>query len=944
MSSTEAALSMRTCVSLVVALSATRVALAQPPLPVARFRAETTVDRLSPVLSVTNLDGEQDYRANVSGCCVMPSTGDLLMIMNRSSNFSKPPAIQVYSTDGAYLRHISLTGFDDTEGLCQYDPDRDEYAIVEETRNEITIVTITPATTNIVKASGRTIATGIPVGADGLEGVTYDRRNGIFYVLQEVPMAVFRVTTNGGVVVSEELFDAGAVFEGICTDLSDLFHDPVSGHLLILSDEGNVLMECELDGTILTVLPVAGTQPEGIAVSDAGTEVYICGEPNEYYRYTVGPLRADAAEGTAIDLPVDLNTAPTGSVSVGYTISSDVALPALDFGLPVSGTLTFGPDCLCATVTVDILKDTVVEGVEMLRIALTNAVNAGLGADHVYELDIVNGTADAPALLERPFDCEVTRDTTPSFTFWSSDPDGVAGMIYEIRWSTDSSFETGVTVRSSVSDAGFENVANGSDTNPFTEGQQVRFTLQDEDALSDTPDDTVYYWQVRACDSAAEWGSGTFGEWNPPRSLGVDSRRDLSGWRQTTAEQFSRADMDGTEVSVSDSVWLGMASIGFDNAASGRAQPGDTITISGFAVADMPDRLLVLGVALPDGGTVNSASYAGVPLVPLDSALNGAQMGAHLWYLVNPPATVGQVLVSLSAPNAAIAGVSSWYNVNQDDPFGSAAKATGTGRSASVHVPGEPGCTILDLIAVRSGLVPTADSGQTGRWGQSSRVFGFPPRLASGGSSSKSGVSSATMSWAFDDGRDRGWALLGVPLRSAASRAGTIMSPAIDFDWVPSVGAWGEVTFSEDALVGDVTYGIQYWDGDGWRDTDIRDRDASPIDISRLDPVVHNRIRLKALLTRGSGTPQLLDWAVSWASVSACRIMSSDLDQGCLRLLWSSATGRCYSVYCSTNLLAPWPLNPLTNGIRADVSGTNRVMIPLNIAPRAYYRIEVQLE
>ena len=847
-------------------------AVVQAPPPSARFRAETAVDRLLLDWSVNDLDGEQDYRDNMSGCCVMPSTGELLIIINRSDDFSKPPAIQVYDRDGTYLRHIPLNGFSDTEGICQYDPDNDEFAIVDEAVNDITIVTITSATTNIIKSLGRTIDTGIPVGEDGLEGVTYDRRNGIFYAIREIPMGVFRVTTNGGSVVSEELFDAGAVFSGICTDLSDVFYDARSGHLLILSDEGKLLMECELDGTILGMRPITATQPEGLTVADSGAEVYVCGEPNEYYRFTLEDPGGDVAEGSTAELLVELSEPSTGSVSVGYSISSDSAVPGQDFGPPSAGTLTFDPGCICQTVTVDVLNDTAVEGVEELRVALTNAVNAQLGVDSAYDLSIVNGAAGVPTLDLLPFDCEVTPDTTPAFSFQSDDPDGAAGIVYEVRWSQDPEFATGVTVRNSSADAGFESTANGADVSPFEEGQQIRFTVQPGDALTDTPDGTVYHWQARASDAATELGSGTFGDWSASRSLGVDSGLALPQWRQTAGEQFGSDDLNGAVVSDANSVYLEHAVIGFDKAASGKAEPADTIVIHNFAVANRSNRLLVLGVATLDGATVASATFAGLPLTRLDYAQQGSRIGAHLWYLKNPPVTVGQVVVSLSGLSIAVAGVTSWYNVSQDSTFGSVAKAAGVGRSSSLEVAAGPGTVVIDTMAIRAPKDILAGPGQTRRWANYSYVWGWPPWVVVTGLSSKPANAPVTMSWSWADDQDSDWALVGVPLQPAATSMGTVTSPAIDFDWLPPMARWNELTFTDDESAGTVTYDVQRWEGGGWHDTVLTNLDTSPVDISRLDPVVHNRIRLRATLARGSDTPHLLDWAVSWAPASTCSV------------------------------------------------------------------------
>ena len=82
-----------------------------------------------------------------------------------------------------------------------------------------------------------------PLGNQGIEGITYDSLNDCFYAVQEgtlsTNMAVYRVTTNGG-VSTIEIFDAEKVFRdsGLCDDMSDVTYDPFSGHLFILSDMG----------------------------------------------------------------------------------------------------------------------------------------------------------------------------------------------------------------------------------------------------------------------------------------------------------------------------------------------------------------------------------------------------------------------------------------------------------------------------------------------------------------------------------------------------------------------------------------------------------------------------------------------------------------------------------------------------------------------------------
>ena len=91
---------------------------------------------------------------------------------------------------------------------------------------------------------------------------------------------------------------------------------------------------------------------------------------------------------------------------------------------------------------------------------------------------------------------------------------------------------------------------------------------------------------------------------------------------------------------------------------------------------------------------------------------------------------------------------------------------------------------------------------------------------------------------------------------------GTIYSSPIQYSSFVDATDWGELIFTDDETNGDIKYTVQYFSGT-WQDTAIVDQDTSPIDISSLDPVTHNEIRIKAILTDSGGTPYLEDWTVT---------------------------------------------------------------------------------
>lgn len=68
----------------------------------------------------------------------------------------------------------------------------------------------------------------------------------------------------------------------------------------------------------------------------------------------------------------------------------------------------------------------------------------------------------------------------------------------------------------SGTDAGFVNVDNGGDSDPFTSADQVSYTVQAGDALADGN----YYWRVRGIDPD---GSASYGDWTTARSFEIDT-------------------------------------------------------------------------------------------------------------------------------------------------------------------------------------------------------------------------------------------------------------------------------------------------------------------------------------------------------------------------------------------------------------------------------------
>lgn len=69
----------------------------------------------------------------------------------------------------------------------------------------------------------------------------------------------------------------------------------------------------------------------------------------------------------------------------------------------------------------------------------------------------------------------------------------------------------------SNTDSGFTDITNGGDTDPFASGDQIGYTIQAGDALTNG---TTYYWRVRGIDPS---GSNTYGAWSSTRSFTVST-------------------------------------------------------------------------------------------------------------------------------------------------------------------------------------------------------------------------------------------------------------------------------------------------------------------------------------------------------------------------------------------------------------------------------------
>jgi len=251
-----------------------------PPQAAAAVGLEQYTLKAGPI----RIEGAPD---NCSGVTFCPESRTLFVIQN------KPTRITELDLDGRPKGRIELTGFDDTEDLVYLGPTR--FAVVEERRRTLCLVSIPAAAAAAAYGSAQKALVD-PGEADnvGLEGVAYDAAGQRFFVVKEKnPRRIYTLplpAPGAKAPAVSQPWDIQAASLG-CDDLSGIYYHAGTGHLLLLSDESQCVVEATTDGQEVGRLSLkAGSaglaedarQPEGIAMDDQG-RLYICSEPDRLY-------------------------------------------------------------------------------------------------------------------------------------------------------------------------------------------------------------------------------------------------------------------------------------------------------------------------------------------------------------------------------------------------------------------------------------------------------------------------------------------------------------------------------------------------------------------------------------------------------------------------------------------------------------------------------------
>lgn len=211
-------------------------------------------DNPVPVIEVPigELELIDSFTVNVpepSGLSFGPDNVTLITVSDHTS--------QIYELDlqGNVLRTLAYEGRD-LEGVT-YNMDKNLIAVAEEADREITLVDYD---------SGNKIETyriDIQIGSDnsGLEGVSFNKNNKMYYIVNETNPELMLIWSPEYGVISE-------IQLKFATDYSGIFVDDEHSLLWIVSDQSSRLYKCDYNGNVLLAFNLDDLKYEGVIVQN----------------------------------------------------------------------------------------------------------------------------------------------------------------------------------------------------------------------------------------------------------------------------------------------------------------------------------------------------------------------------------------------------------------------------------------------------------------------------------------------------------------------------------------------------------------------------------------------------------------------------------------------------------------------------------------------------
>lgn len=182
---------------------------------------------------------------------------------------------QVFEMDlqGNIIRTLNYAG-KDLEGVT-YNPDEDIVAVVEEADREVTLIDY---------SSGNKIETykiNIPSNSpnSGLEGISYNTNNKLYYIVNEVnPDLLITWDPITGILGEETL--------SFAIDYSGIFADADHSLLWFVSDQAKSIYKCDYNARVLEIFNLDALKYEGIVVD--GNMIYMVNDATgKLYHYQI---------------------------------------------------------------------------------------------------------------------------------------------------------------------------------------------------------------------------------------------------------------------------------------------------------------------------------------------------------------------------------------------------------------------------------------------------------------------------------------------------------------------------------------------------------------------------------------------------------------------------------------------------------------------------------
>jgi hypothetical protein len=226
-----------------------------------------------------------------------PDTGTLFVLGDEGDDL-----VEV-DLQGNEVSNMSLSGFDDTEGLTYIG--NGQFVLAEERLQDLYRLTYTPDG-SVSRNTLPSVSVGTTIGNQGIEGVSFDPVSSKYYAVKEKdPQAVYELVIDWDTLsinVSSlftpnlSLLDLSDV--QILSTVPSLVGTADQNNLLIYSQESRRLLEVAPDGSILSSFELTGVgDAEGVSIDHDGT-IYIVGETPALY--VLKPVPEPASVATAL--------------------------------------------------------------------------------------------------------------------------------------------------------------------------------------------------------------------------------------------------------------------------------------------------------------------------------------------------------------------------------------------------------------------------------------------------------------------------------------------------------------------------------------------------------------------------------------------------------------------------------------------------------------------